>query len=80
VSTVFIKTRATMSPHARASRRRCKAAKASLDFPWNRVVLCAVYHHGSPLPNDQSERSTKTMLIMMSSGRTDSLLFSLSAM
>jgi RimJ/RimL family protein N-acetyltransferase len=32
--------------------------------------------HGSPLPNDQSSRWTKTRLIMTSSGRTPSLLFS----
>ena len=35
---------------------------------------------GSPLPNDQSDRSTKTMLIMMSSGRTDNFFFNSSAM
>ena len=36
-------------------------------------------YQGCPLPNDQSSLLTKTMLIMMSSGRTPSLLVSSSA-
>jgi pimeloyl-ACP methyl ester carboxylesterase len=40
---------------------------------------CAVNHHGSPLPNDQSSRSTKTKLMKTSSRRTLSRRFSSSA-
>jgi hypothetical protein len=39
----------------------------------------AADHQGWPSPNDQSSLSTKTMLIMMSSGRTASLVFNSSA-
>jgi len=39
----------------------------------------AIDHQGWPSPNDQSSLSTKTMLIMISSGRTESLALSSSA-
>jgi hypothetical protein len=69
-----------LPPSARVLRHGCKATKASGEVPSNRIGLCAVNHQGSPLPNDQSALSTNTKLTMMSSGRTDSLLFSSSAM
>jgi hypothetical protein len=64
------------------SRRSCvihdHAPWILLDPPAG-VRLGAGNYQGWPLPNDQSSLLTKTMLIMMSSGRTPSLLVSSSA-